>query len=218
MATKSNNITNEIPLEPGQTYHIFNHANGFENLFKNDGNYIYFLNKYNKHISPIADTLAYCLMPNHLHLLVRIKPVSELPFFGENSPGNHLNPENQEFSNCSLKISKAFGSLFSAYAQAFNKQQKRRGSLFVPNFKRKWVHDDWYFGTLIRYIHQNPVEAGFVRHIAEWPHSSFNSILSDKPTRLCRDQIIAFYGGKPGFIEAHGLHVEDKFLRLLEKW
>jgi REP element-mobilizing transposase RayT len=60
-------------LEPGYFHHIYNHANGNENLFKRDENYHYFLKKFKQYIFPIADTFAYCLMPNHIHFLVRIK-------------------------------------------------------------------------------------------------------------------------------------------------
>lgn len=60
-------------LNTNTYYHIYNHANSSENLFKSDNNYTYFLIKYNQHISPIADTYAYCLIPNHFHFLARIK-------------------------------------------------------------------------------------------------------------------------------------------------
>jgi len=62
--------TKKIPLEVEKCYHIYNHAVGNENLFRCDENYRYFLKKYAEHISPIADTFAYCLMPNHFHLSV----------------------------------------------------------------------------------------------------------------------------------------------------
>jgi len=61
------------PLKPDISYHIFNHANGFENLFREPENYRYFLEKYRLHISSIAETYAYCLMPNHFHLVIRIR-------------------------------------------------------------------------------------------------------------------------------------------------
>ena len=70
---------NASALEPGTTYHIYNHANGFENLFVKEENYLYFLKKYTAHIPSVADTLAYCLMPNHIHLMVKIKQESQLP-------------------------------------------------------------------------------------------------------------------------------------------
>ena len=60
-------------LTPNCTYHIFNHANGFENIFTEDENYRFFLAKYQQYILPIAETYAYCLLPNHFHLVVRIR-------------------------------------------------------------------------------------------------------------------------------------------------
>src|SRR5690554_1983272 len=59
-------------------YHIYNHANGNENLFREQKNYEYFLEKYKQHINPIAETIAWCLMPNHFHLLVKIKTEEEI--------------------------------------------------------------------------------------------------------------------------------------------
>lgn len=62
-----------VPLLPERMYHIWTHANGSEDLFRSEENYQYFLKRYAKYIHPIADTFAYCLMPNHLHFMVRIK-------------------------------------------------------------------------------------------------------------------------------------------------
>jgi len=61
------------PLTPDTSYHIFNHANGFENVFRKEENFYFFLEKYRLYVSPIAETYAYCLMPNHFHLVVRIR-------------------------------------------------------------------------------------------------------------------------------------------------
>jgi len=62
-----------MTLTPSKYYHIYNHANGFENIFNKERNDRFFLEKYQFYISPIADTLAYCLMPNHFHLVIRIR-------------------------------------------------------------------------------------------------------------------------------------------------
>ena len=127
-------MSHKIPLRAGCCYHIFNHANGFENLFVRPGNYDYFLKKYAQHIAPVADTFAYCLMPNHFHLLVRIKPWEQL---AEQWTLSAAAPDAER--RCALQVSKCFGNLFSPYAQAFNQQQNRRGNLFISNFKRKAV-------------------------------------------------------------------------------
>ncbi len=66
------------PLEYNCYYHIFNRGNNRENIFKEERNYRYFLKLYAKYIEPVADTFAYCLLPNHFHLLVRTKTVEEL--------------------------------------------------------------------------------------------------------------------------------------------
>ncbi|MEX0648456.1 MAG: hypothetical protein WD139_11770 [Balneolaceae bacterium] len=144
-----------IPPEPGRFYHIWTHANGSENLFRLDENYGYFLAKYRHYIQPVADTFAYCLMPNHLHLMVRVKEEEEVLEFLRIKK---LNPNLQGFQNLgglSNVISQQFSNLFNAYTKAFNKYYERKGSLFISNFKRKQINSDNYFGTLIAYIHNN---------------------------------------------------------------
>lgn len=64
---------NKAILEPQNTYHIYNRANGSEKLFLSDENYRYFLKKYNEYVSPIVDTFCYCLMSNPFHFLIRVK-------------------------------------------------------------------------------------------------------------------------------------------------
>ncbi len=113
------------PLLPNQYYHIYNHANGDDNLFREEENYRFFLQQYHQHIDAIADTVAWCLMPNHFHLLVKIKnEESLLQTFSK-------------FETLEKLLSKKFSNLFSSYTQAFNKLYQRRGSLFIKNFKRK---------------------------------------------------------------------------------
>ena len=62
------------PFVAGEYYHVFNHAVGYENLFKEKSNYDYFLEKLNHHISEYCDLTDWCLMPNHFHLIIRVKP------------------------------------------------------------------------------------------------------------------------------------------------
>ena len=54
-----------VPLERGKYYHIYNRGNNRENIFLQERNYAYFLKLYARHIEPVADTFAYCLMRNH---------------------------------------------------------------------------------------------------------------------------------------------------------
>ena len=123
-------------LQPNCSYHIFNHANGFENIFIEDENYRFFLEKYQQYILPIAETYAYCLLPNHFHLVVRIrrKEILEEVFrnFKSTNFSKFPNLEKVEVTDNMIEyyISKQFANLFSCYTQSFNKVNKRRGSLF----------------------------------------------------------------------------------------
>ena len=65
-------------LEPEFFYHIYNRGINSEDVYKNKDNYLYFLKKAKEFLLPVADMYAYCLMKNHFHLLVRIKPEVEL--------------------------------------------------------------------------------------------------------------------------------------------
>jgi putative transposase len=67
-----------LSLQPETYYHVYNHSNGDDNIFRESENYRFFLQQYKKYIYPAASTLAYCLMPNHFHLLVRIRSEEEI--------------------------------------------------------------------------------------------------------------------------------------------
>ena len=76
-------------------YHVYNQGNNKENLFYNDGNYIYFLEKWNKYFSNYLDVWSYCLMPNHFHFLVEVKEKNI-------STGNlRKSPDEETFGNLS---------------------------------------------------------------------------------------------------------------------
>ncbi|HSM57092.1 MAG TPA: hypothetical protein VK879_13145 [Candidatus Sulfomarinibacteraceae bacterium] len=59
------------PLAPGTYYHIYNRGINDEIIFKEERNYPFFLKKMAHYILPVAEVYAYCLLPNHFHLLVR---------------------------------------------------------------------------------------------------------------------------------------------------
>jgi len=189
------------PLFPNQIYHIINHANGFENLFVNRGNYHYFLQQYAKYIFPIARTYAYCLMPNHFHLLVKMRSEEELTIRflelkeqGSKSLQGFETLGGMEDGKVSKTLSQQFSNLFNGYTQAFNKQQNRKGSLFIPNFRRSGVSEETYFFTCLRYIHQNPVRHGFAKELMEWEHSSIHSFVGSRKSKVEREEVMDWFG------------------------
>jgi putative transposase len=210
-----------ISLEPEKYYHIYNHANGYEDIFLEDENFRFFLNKYEKYISPVADTLAYCLMPNHFHFLIRIKEEKALRSFPKffltleklYSDFSTSKKSDSEFEASEKFLSKQFSNLFSSYTQSFNKLYGRRGSLFLKNFQRKEVSNDLYLKQLIVYTHNNPVHHGFRSLPEEWKYSSYNTLLGDEKTNLMRDFVIGLFDDKENFIYIHQqkIDLENKY-------
>ncbi len=74
-------MTQQTPLLADHYYHIYNRGNNGGNLFFEEHNYPYFFKLYIQHIFPIAKTYAYYLMKNHFHLLVSMRPRTDLSGF-----------------------------------------------------------------------------------------------------------------------------------------
>ena len=196
-------------LEYDTYYHIYNRGNNRENIFFEEKNFAYFLDRYAAYIEPVADTYAYGLLWNHFHCLVRIKTVDEQEAWQrdakQTSPPDFI-PKDP---------SQQFGNLFNAYAKAINKAYHRTGSLFQHPFRRIPVTSEAYFNWLVIYIHRNPQHHGFVEDFRTWPYSSYHALLSDKPTHLKRKEVLRWFGGVENVSAAHQQAVEDLQLALL---
>ena len=180
-------------LVRGSYFHIFNRGINSCNLFWEVENYGYFLELYDKHISPIAETYAWVLMPNHFHLLVRILEVPEMrdPQGFENLEGIDREPY-QYFSN-----------LFNAYTKAINKCYHRTGSLFEHPFHRKRIDSPDFFKNLIVYIHNNPVRHGYSEHAMDYPWSSYLTCISVSQSKLKRKEVLRWFNNEANFRYLH---------------
>jgi len=159
-------------MKPGAVYHIYNHGNADDNLFRSAENYRYFLQQYGEHHQRVAHTCAYCLMPNHFHFLIGIKEESELL--------NQSGFKNLTDLKLEEKIVKQFSNFFNGYTKAFNKMYSRRGKLFLTPFNRKPVSTPWHFLNTWKYIHYNPVHHGFTENALDWLYSSIHDYLLKK--------------------------------------
>jgi putative transposase len=184
-------------FEDGEFYHIYNRVVDKQPLFKNEGNYEFFLQRYDQYLSPVVDTYAYCLLGNHFHLLIRVKDEQELLGF------KTLANLNDSDGSLHSIVSHQFQKFFQSYALAFNKQQDRVGTLFQTPFKRALVTDETYFTQLVYYIHANPQQHGLTIDFRKWKWSSYNSVLSEKPTKVKKDEVLAWFGGKEAYQEYH---------------
>ena len=196
-------------LQPNCSYHIFNHANGFENIFIEDENYRFFLEKYQQYILPIAETYAYCLLPNHFHLVVRIRRKEVIEEVYRNFKSTNFskvpNLEKVEVTDNMIEyyISKQFANLFSCYTQSFNKVNKRRGSLFLKNFRREPIENKAYFLNAVIYTHRNPVHHAFCDRYTDWSYTSFCEIKERNSQMIEVEKLLLMFGGRDSFIDLH---------------
>lgn len=189
-----------VPLVADNIYHVFNRAVGQEKLFRANENYLYFLNKMKKYVLPVADLYAYALLPNHFHLLVRIKSKKELIDYFEVKKGKSFNLLADFMPDF---VMQQFSNWLNGYTKAFNKMYNRKGGLFMDYIKRSKASIDSSLTSFIFYIHKNAVHHGLTKKIGDWEFDSYKTIISAKPTALKRDAVIDWFGSLKHFIEFH---------------
>lgn len=151
-------------LENSHYYHIYNRGINSESIFRSNDNKDYFLMLFNKYLGNKVDVLAYCLMKNHFHFVIRLNEDENI-------------------------ITQAFSNFFNAYAKAYNKQQSRTGSLFEKHFRRKRIDSENYLRNVIMYVHHNPLHHGASIEIDDYKYSSFqNFIKNTNPNSMKIDE------------------------------
>lgn len=182
-------------LKFGKVYHIYNRGVNKMPIFRTQGNFQYFLKLYFERIGPMVDTYSWCLMKNHFHLMVRIKSMGEIvrQLSGIIEPDRLIG----------LNPSKQFSNLFVAYALAFNKQEKRKGTVFERPFGRIEVDSLKYFKDLVVYIHRNPVHHGFVSHPKDYEWSSYHNYFSVNPSGIQREMVLSWFDSTLTFRAIH---------------
>ena len=159
-------------LIEGEIYHVFNRGNNKQRIFFKPENYAYFLKGIERYLLPNCDLLAWCLMPNHFHLLIHANSFST-PVIHDGSF------ERQQFSQ-------GIKQLLSSYTKAINKQEGRTGSLFQQKTKAVCATTiELYATTAFHYIHQNPLKAKLVKRMEDWEFSSFRDYLGLRNDPMC---------------------------------
>jgi len=177
-------------LIPGNFYHIYNRACGAEKIFVEERNYRFFMDLFEDRLHEYVDLYCYCLIPNHFHFLVRIKPI----------------PHDE---SCEINYARKFGNFFAAYAQSFNHLYHRRGNLFSQNFRRKLIGDTDYLRTVVIYIHRNPLKHGIAQNINEWNHSSYLEYLNSDPCYCRKRDVLDWFGDMKLFKFCHNMDPES---------
>lgn len=178
------------PFELGEFYHIYNKAVRNDELFYDEGNYRYFLNKFYLYTREVLSVYTFCLLNNHFHFLIKID---------ENTKSETVSEQLRKF--------------FISYSKSFNKQQNRKGTLFEKHLKRVRINSEEQLLWTIYYIHRNPVHHFITENYERYRWSSYPIILSKKETNLQRKLVLSLFSGKEEFIEFHQRNIREDVLR-----
>jgi len=149
-------------------FHYFNRGCNRENIFFNKGNYIFLIKKMKQTYRQYGlSIIAYCLMPNHYHFLIKQK--ADQP------------------------VSDWIKALFIGYVQAVNIEQNRSGTLFEGRAKNILIDKEEYLLQLVRYIHCNPLSAGIVPKLADWPYSNYHEWIGQRKGTLFDSEFFHTY-------------------------
>ncbi len=134
--------------QQGMYYHIYNRGVNKSILFREPANYLYIIEKLQKYsLENLVSVIAYCLMPNHYHLLLRqdgAQPAGNVP-----------------------------QAVFNSYSKAYNSRYRHSGTLFEGRFRAKPIRTTTHLLHLCRYIHGNPVKDGLVTDPTDWRWSNY---------------------------------------------
>lgn len=170
-------------------YHVYNRGVERRTIFLEADDYKTFINRFDQLLSDpntltnqrrrgrkggdrlhsyhgAVELLAYCLMPNHFHLLIRQIQQDTLPKF--------------------------MSSLMTSYSMYFNRKYDRVGSLFQGRYKAALIENDGYYTHISRYIHLNPVD--IARSYQTYPYSSYaNYVANSGPEWLSHSVVLEMF-------------------------
>jgi len=158
----------------GLLYHVIARGNHREATFLDTDDYQAYLHRLALYRTQHAVTLyTYCLMPNHVHLLVRTGAVP---------------------------LAKFMQGVQQSYTQRFNRVHDKVGHLFQGRYRAIICQDEPYLATLIRYIHLNPVRAGLVDDPGAYAYSGHDAYVAGRASPVADpSDVLAQLGGVEGY-------------------
>jgi REP element-mobilizing transposase RayT len=141
-------VRRKVRFLEGHYYHVYNRGANKEKIFRDGENYRFLLSWVKRYsIQFEISVIAYCLLPNHYHFLLRQDGLESISIFIQR--------------------------IFNRYTKAFNKIHQRTGTLFEGPYKAIGIDNNEYLIHLCRYIHRNPLEAGLITDLLDWPYSNY---------------------------------------------
>ncbi len=178
------------PLEPSSCFHLYNEGQRNEAIFVEEEHYIYFISLIQFHIAPIAHVLAYCLLPNHIHLVVQFKNEEEIPAQWRNN------------------LSQPLLNLFLSFNQSLQKQLGGGSNVFQKVFKKHLLKDGNQLQKSIVYVHSNAEKHQITDDFKKYTYSSYQNIMLKKDRLVDTNKCLGHFDGLENYLK---LHEEKQF-------
>mgnify|MGYP003804015325 FL=1 len=188
--------TRRLKSETG-IYHVVLRGINKQTIFEDEEDNEMFLvtvNQYRKQSGYLL--LAYCLMGNHIHLLMKTG---------------------------SEELGQIFRRIGASYVYWYNRKYERTGHLFQDRYKSEAVETDAYLFAVLRYVHQNPLKAGLVKNLEDYPYSSFAEYLGlNDENYVDKDFVLSLFHEDRAqaivdFREYNELITDEKFLDISDR-
>jgi putative transposase len=193
-------------FEENHLYHVLNRSSAKMRVFITNENYLYFLRKIRNTLLNHCNIVAYCLMPNHFHLLLFV-----------HTPVVTVSSDSASINQKTRSLNQAIGIMLRSYTAALQKQEKFSGSLFQQHTKAFCLtkpdsitpaYFDTAFGVKINfiptekqypqvcfdYIHNNPVVANIASKPEDWEFSSARDYSDMRQGTLVNKKLAEYFG------------------------
>ena len=181
-------------FESSGIYHIYNQGNNRQKIFFNRANYLFFLQKVRTYVQPYGNILAWCLMPNHFHIMAEVEKVAiPVPV---SSDGVTLNPESvnngvtlshpvtkvpalsHPVTNKLRTLNDSIGIMLRSYTRAVNLQERRTGNLFREETKAiclneiRGITSNWYTDFGVTFMNAQIPEFQYMQVCFDYIHNN----------------------------------------------
>ena len=220
-------------LKPGHYFHLQQRSTDeVPELFRAPEDYAYFL----KNLAQLSDCLqvvAYALLPDHYHLIVRFRSLPSILkiWEAEDKPLSrsilrslpvapparkdvgvdylHTLPRHVQEIAVGYYLSRRFGVVLNQYSSYVGRKYEEFGTVFKRPFRRRQLEPD-VLPALVVYLHRNSRHHRVEYEYERYPHSSYRSFLSEAPTALDRAFVLGLFGGQEAFKEQHQRYAPDR--------
>jgi putative transposase len=170
-----------MPRQPryevaGGYYHVTARGNAGEPIFLEDDDFAFLLSYLGRAVKRFEwQCFAYCLLPNHFHLVIRIATET---------------------------LSRGMRWLNGLYAQTFNDRHGRTGHVFGDRYRTSLIESDEHLAHACCYVDCNPVRAGLCSHPRDWPWSSYRALVGETPAPpFLSLEVVKSFGGFQAYEE-----------------